>query len=468
MVNVRALARLVSLEVPERRPHGLYSFEQLLVATDVRHCVVESSAVEVREVFDVRGASDEQPLTGVLRMNLLQYGLAQRVAHLPLLDSLAHLGEPLAAVRGVVHELLVVHHLVDRVFEIVLPDEPVVVVNWDAEAVRHCDAGEARARDFTEVRGLRAEGVRHHGALLREVEESFFFEVEARSHPVLQDGEPLLVLVKLLEVCAPDGVVVGQRLEGDPPAVVLLEKLLRVLDVRVRHAPAFDEKVYVRERRRGLRDDDPGDGRQAQRNFVEDEYLVEAYLYVVVQLLDDVYAAQTLRHVQRLIFLFARDVALQDARESLNRRRVLVLLRRVGLEGYRIEESFLQYVRRQLYLVCRYLVALPELEGVAPDGRLPRERAEDEAAVRVDVVVAPELLAAFEREVRAVDEVLVEAVALRVDVIDFVAVLSVNDEEDVRQRVGLVCVDARELVEFSARAYRGERARRFHRSRSFS
>src|SRR5205085_9148271 len=76
VVNVRALARLVSLEVPERRPHGLYSFEQLLVATDVRHCVVESSAVEVREVFDVRGASDEQPLARVLRMNLLQYGLA--------------------------------------------------------------------------------------------------------------------------------------------------------------------------------------------------------------------------------------------------------------------------------------------------------------------------------------------------------------------------------------------------------
>ena len=76
VIDPRALTRLVSLEVPERRPHGLYSFEQLLVATDVRHCVVESSAVEVREVFDVRGASDEQPLARVLRMNLLQYGLA--------------------------------------------------------------------------------------------------------------------------------------------------------------------------------------------------------------------------------------------------------------------------------------------------------------------------------------------------------------------------------------------------------
>ena len=167
-----------------------------------------------------------------------------------------------------------------------------------------------------------------------------------------------------------------------------------------------------------------------------------------------------LREVERLILLLARDVALRDARRarSMRGRRLLLPHASSACRRRARRRSCLMTSAVSLISSARMQVALPELERPALDGRLIGERAEDEAAVRLEVVVLEELVAAFEREVGAVDEVFVEAVALRVDVVDFVPVLAVDDEHDVRQRVGLVGVDARQPVELGARASAGASA----------
>ncbi len=202
------------------------------------------------------------------------------------------------------------------------------------------------------------------------------------------------------------------------------------------------------------------DRRQADRHFVEDEDFVEADLHRLVQFFDDVDAAQTLRQVERLILLPARDVALSNAFEAGDLRGFCLLPVRVRLEGDGLEEGSVEGVGRELYQLRPGGVALPELERPALDRGLIGERAEDEAAVRLRVILL-ELRAAFEREIRAVDEILVEAVALRVDVVDAVPFLAVDDEHDVRQGVRRVGVDARQRVELRLRLYRRERARRF-------
>ena len=216
----------------------------------------------------------------------------------------------------------------------------------------------------------------------------------------------------------------------------------------------------MRERRRGLRDDEARDGGDVVGHLVQDENLVRAYLDVLVELVDDVYAAEPLGDVERLIFEAARDVVLRNAVEPRYLRRVLLLLQRVRLEGDRVEEGLLYHVGRELNQLGRNKVARPVLEGVTLDGRLPRERAEYEAAFVGEVVVPEEVLRVFEREVRALDEVLVEAEALRVDVVNPILIAAVYDEDYVRQRVGLVCEDARHAVELFARAERGQRALR--------
>ena len=83
-------------------------------------------------------------------------------------------------------------------------------------------------------------------------------------------------------------------------------------------------------------------------------------------------------------------------------------------------------------LIGGYQIAFPELKGPALDRGLICECAEDEATIRFDVVVYEKLLAAFEREISAVDEVFVEAVALFVDVVDLVAVFAIDHDHDVR------------------------------------
>ena len=66
--------------------------------------------------------------------------------------------------------------------------------------------------------------------------------------------------------------------------------------------------------------------------------------------------------------------------------------------------------------------------------------AEDEASIGFEIVVLEKLSAALEREIGAVDEVFVKAVALLVDVIDLVAVFAINHEQHVGESIWRVRV----------------------------
>jgi hypothetical protein len=91
---------------------------------------------------------------------------------------------------------------------------------------------------------------------------------------------------------------------------------------------------------------------------------------------------------------------------------------------------------------------------------LIREGAEDEAPVRLEVVVVKKLLATFEREVCTVDEVFMKFVALLVDVIDLISVFSIDHKEYVREGVGSVgVIGDRERVELRLRGDRRQRLR---------
>ena len=57
-----------------------------------------------------------------------------------------------------------------------------------------------------------------------------------------------------------------------------------------------------------------------------------------------------------------------------------------------------------------------------------------------EIVVYEKLAAAFEREIGAVNEVFVKAVALLVDVVDLVVVFAIDHKHHVRQGEGRVCV----------------------------
>ena len=83
-------------------------------------------------------------------------------------------------------------------------------------------------------------------------------------------------------------------------------------------------------------------------------------------------------------------------------------------------------------------IAFPEFEGPALDRSLIGERAEDEAAVWLQIVVLKKLAPAFERKISAVDEVFVKAVALLVDVVDLVVVFAIDNKHHVWQSVGRV------------------------------
>ena len=62
-----------------------------------------------------------------------------------------------------------------------------------------------------------------------------------------------------------------------------------------------------------MRGDDPGDRRKLDRHFVEHEDLVETDFDVIIELRNDVNAAETLGDIERLVCLLLRDVALQHA-----------------------------------------------------------------------------------------------------------------------------------------------------------
>src|SRR2546428_4390463 len=71
-----------------------------------------------------------------------------------VLNSFAHGGEALATIRWIMNEALIVHHLVNRVFEVVLPDELIVIEERKGEAVGHDDPAQASIDKLTKMRRL--------------------------------------------------------------------------------------------------------------------------------------------------------------------------------------------------------------------------------------------------------------------------------------------------------------------------
>ena len=104
------------------------------------------------------------------------------------------------------------------------------------------------------------------------------------------------------------------------------------------------------------------------------------------------------------------------------------------------------------------MIALPELKGPTLNRSLIGERSQNEATILVNVVFLKKVLTTIKREICAVDEIFMEGVALGVDVIDFITVLAINDEENMRQRVGRVrIIVTRDCIELLARADRRQR-----------
>ena len=130
---------------------------------------------------------------------------------------------------------------------------------------------------------------------------------------------------------------------------------------------------------------------------------------------------------------------------------------RVWFENDRNKESLIDNIRGQFDLIGGDQIAFPEFERPAAYRSLIANRAHDETTVRLQIVILKKHLTTFQREISAVHEVFVKGVALRVDVIDAIAVLSVNNEQHVRQRVRRIwIIDDRERIEFGARVDGGQ------------
>ena len=111
----------------------------------------------------------------------------------------------------------------------------------------------------------------------------------------------------------------------------------------------------------------------------------------------------------------------------------------------------------ELDLIRRNQIAFPKLESPTFYWSLIRKRAEDEAAVRLEVIVIKKLLAPFKRKVCAIDEVLVKLVALLVHVIDLIPVFAIDHKHQVWQCVWSVgVVGDRERIEFCLGGDRGK------------
>src|SRR5437763_181187 len=107
----------------------------------------------------------------------------------------------------------------------------------------------------------------------------------------------------------------------------------------------------------------------------------------------------------------------------------------MGLVPDRCQETLVDDVVRELDLIGGNQITFPELEGPFSHRRLESNRAQDEAPIRLQIIVLKEILAALERKIRAVHEVFVKLVELGVDVVDAVFVLAIDDEQRVRQSV---------------------------------
>src|SRR6185503_17563190 len=232
-----------------------------------------------------------------------------------------------------------------------------------------------------------------------------------------------------------DRVFFAKRFECYPPGVVLLEQILRILDVRVWNAPTFRKQINVRQRRRRLRSDDARNRRKINRDLVKHQNFVGSDFHMVVELRNDMYTSNSFGNVERLILLLLRDIAQQDALHATKGACRLLLSQRIRLEGNGCKERFVDYVVSQLDLIAGNQDAFPKLKGPTLEWGLISECAENETAIDADVVVVEEVTPALERQVRTVHEVFVEAIILPIDVVDLVAVLAIDHDQDVRQSV---------------------------------
>src|SRR5712691_5607676 len=144
VIDPGTLARFISFKVPHRSPDGLDCFEQLIVAADVRHRGVQPGAIEVRQVLAVCRAAREHAFAGKLSVQTPQHFGPQLGVNLSLLKSFTHLGETYATIRGIVNELLIVQHLIDRIVELVRFQELVVVEERNGEPWRDAETRQMR------------------------------------------------------------------------------------------------------------------------------------------------------------------------------------------------------------------------------------------------------------------------------------------------------------------------------------
>ena len=91
-------------------------------------------------------------------------------------------------------------------------------------------------------------------------------------------------------------------------------------------------------------------------------------------------------------------------------------------------------------MIGRNQIAFPEFERPTPHRRLVSDGSHNEPAIGFEIIVLKEFLPALQREIGAVDEILVKLVAVRVDVVNTILVLAIYYEQNVRQGVRRVRV----------------------------
>jgi hypothetical protein len=114
------------------------------------------------------------------------------------------------------------------------------------------------------------------------------------------------------------------------------------------------------------------------------------------------------------------------------RARCFILPVGIGFIGNRNEKTSVDDIGGKLDLIGRNQIAFPKLKGPTLDGCLIGNRAENEAPVWFQIVILEKLAATLKGQIGSVHEVFVKGIALRVDVVDFVSVLAVDDKQDVR------------------------------------
>src|SRR3954453_11344222 len=139
--------------------------------------------------------------------------------------------------------------------------------------------------------------------------------------------------------------------------------------------------------------------------------------------------------IEGFISLFFGDFVLKHSANARERRASLLLPQRIRLERDRLEKVRVDDFESKLNLFARYEVTFPELKSPFPYGSLKSDCTKDEAAVRVDIVVLKKLSALFQGQISAVDKVLVKLIPASVHKIDSVALLTIDNKENMWQRI---------------------------------